>query len=131
MAKLYRLEYEFEGECRGIGLFQGMRFAGIGDDTLDELDLLFEDLPDSYLGEYGAVEFWFTEHGMRRFADAILTVEGAISEHNWSLICFSMDDVDGALYRDKYQVAFSRAYLLYNSIPKERCKSVDQVLRIA
>lgn len=131
MAKLYRLEYEFEGEQRGIGLFQGMRFAGIDDETMDELDLLFSDLPDNFLIEYGMVEFWFTENGMRRFADAIRMVEGAISEHNWSLICFSMDDVEGAVYRDKYQVAFSKAFLLYNDIKKERCKSVDMVLRTA
>jgi len=56
--KLIRFEYAFEDEPQHIGLFQGLSVMGIDMDTLDELDCLFEELPDIDLREYGQIKFF-------------------------------------------------------------------------
>lgn len=112
IVKLFRFELAFDREPQGVGFLQGLADVGLWDIVTANLYSLFDTLPVCVLDEVEPVSFWFTEAGLELYGDAINQVIDEISEENWQLLGASMNDnLENAVYKDAFQVAFSREYI--------------------
>lgn len=119
MQTLYRFELAFGGEEQGVGFLQGLDDTPIPALVRDELYGMFDSLPvppTLSTPDDSPVICWFTEKGLRQFAEAINAVIYELSVYDWQMIVmplcidtdkpFSLQDSD-ALYADAYQMVFS------------------------
>ena len=121
MQTLYRFELSFGGEEQGVGFLQGLDDTPIPAPIRDDLYGMFDSLPvppTLTTPDDSPVMCWFTEKGLRQFADALNAVIYELSVYDWQVIvmplCIDTDkpvSLQGsdALYADAYQMVFSYA----------------------
>lgn len=121
---LYRFELSFAGEEQGVGILQGLADTPIPFVTRDELFSAFDSLPvpkNISTPDDSQIVFWFTEKGLQQYANAINTIIQDLEEYDWQVVAMPLAvDADmpntlslqDALYKDEFQVAFSRSDIL-------------------
>ena len=116
---LFRFELAFDGEEQGIGLLQGWSDVLRHGEEPGGLLAAFDGLPAPELEspDGSAIVFWFTQAGMNMFHEGLSMIIRTVTEHSpWSVIMSrneaSRETLDAALYRDGYQIAWSRTDVL-------------------
>lgn len=127
--KFYRFTLAFDGEPQEVGFLQGLSEVGLPDEVLIALYKPFDTklkVPVlTVFQDENCVrgEFWFTEAGVRLFAQDIENILQAISPYNWQILCGVLDSsVRGSeddaidlmqdyLYQDEYQICWPRQVL--------------------
>ena len=106
--KVYRYEYDIEGEYKGI--LVGL--DDIFDDTNELLSAAFvfeRYLPEPNIESMINTKSYFTEKGNRKFSKAIRTIKKISENHGIKVITIIKDynDLENIVYEDKYQVVIS------------------------
>lgn len=119
--KWYRFTMAFDGEPQGVGFLHGLSEVGLPNKVLDALNAPFDaNLKVPPIRDDKPVECWFTEVGMRVFAQDIEKILQAILPYNWQLLCGVLDSAayggtidleHDFLYQDEYQICWPRQVL--------------------
>jgi len=121
---LYRFELSFAGEEQGVGILQGLGDTPIPFAVRDDFFRVFDSLPvpkNISTPDDSQIVFWFTEKGLQQYADVINGIIQELEEVDWQVVAMPLvidsDASNGlslknALYKDEFQVAFSRSDIL-------------------
>lgn len=121
---LYRFELAFAGEEQGVGILQGLDDTPIPFVTRDEFFSVFDSLPvpqNISTPDDSQVVFWFTEKGLQQYANVINAIIQELEEYDWQVVAMPLVidsdrprtlSTQDALYKDEFQVAFSRSDIL-------------------
>lgn len=108
---LFRFELFFNGAYQAVGLLQGL------DDLCEPAVYrrLMKPFKDNLLVPIGLDQpcsFWFTEQGVKRFADAIDEINRCVSPSGWEVrgIVLWVHEMN-YLYQDNYQIALGPEFV--------------------
>ena len=111
---LFRFELFFDGEYQAVGLLQPLDEI-CGPAVYRRLMKPFKDSLPVPMEINFPCSFWFTEQGLRKFADAIDEINRCISKYGWEARCIMLWVHEmNYLYEDDYQVALGPEFVDHN-----------------
>lgn len=110
--RYFRFELAFDGVPQEVGFLTGVDDIGLDMKSENELLAPFESLPCPRV--HTRCKFWFTESGLRRYADDLTAFAKRIRKENWDLIYAvfeaSEEDLKQRVYHDRWQAAWPIEY---------------------